>query len=83
MVEDDLKILLEHAAEAGAKRALASVGLHDENAGKDVHDLRLLIDGWRTTKRTVLDVIIKWLTIAALGIITLGAYVKFILGEPK
>lgn len=74
MIESDLKLLLEAAAEQGAKRALESVGLHDEHAGKDINDLRTLIDGWRQTKRAVAQTTIKWITMGILGALALGAW---------
>ncbi len=76
MTHDELDALIERAAERGARRALESVGLHDEHAGRDIHDLRTLIDGWRTTKRTILESVIRWLTIAILGLLSLGAWWK-------
>lgn len=40
LLERVAKRAAEEAAEAGAKRALASVGLHDEKAADDVRELR-------------------------------------------
>jgi hypothetical protein len=74
MDEQQLNLLLEKAAERGAKRALESVGLHDEDAGKDIHDLRSLIDGWRQTRSTVMKTITQWITVGILGALALGAY---------
>jgi hypothetical protein len=74
MDEQQLNILLERAAERGARRALESVGLHDEEAGKDVRDLRTLIDGWRTAKKTALTTITRYITLAFLGLLMLGAW---------
>lgn len=76
MTADELDALMERAAEKGARRALESVGLHDENAGRDIHDLRTLIDGWRTTKRTVLEAVLRWVTIGILGFISIGLWWK-------
>ena len=74
MDEQQLEILLEKAAERGARRALESVGLHDENAGKDIHDLRSLIDGWRQTRSTITKTVTQWITVGILGALALGAY---------
>lgn len=74
MDEQQLDILLERAAERGARRALESVGLHDEEAGKDVRDLRTLIDSWRTAKQTALTTITRYITLAFLGLLMLGAW---------
>lgn len=75
--EARLRLLIEEAAEAGARRALESVGLHDEDAGKDVRDLRTLIDGWRTVKRATVETVTKWMTLGLLGMLALGAYKQF------
>lgn len=76
MDEQQLNLLIEKAAERGARRALESVGLHDENAGKDIHDLRSLIDGWRQTRSTVTKTITQWITVGILGALALGAYTQ-------
>ena len=69
--------LLDQAAERGARRALERVGLHDENAGRDINELRTLIDGWRQTKQTVAVTIAKYMTISLLSLLALGAYTNF------
>lgn len=66
--------LLDQAAEKGARRALESVGLHDEHAGRDIQELRTLIDGWRQTKHTIAVTIAKYLTVSILSLLALGAY---------
>jgi len=76
MTADELDAIIEKAAERGARRALESVGLHDEHAGRDVHDLRTLIDGWRTTKKTILEAFFRWLTIGLLGVLSLGLWYR-------
>jgi hypothetical protein len=76
MTADEIDAMIERAAERGARRALESVGLHDEHAGRDIHDLRTLIDGWRTTKKTILEAVLRWLTIGVLGIASLGLWWK-------
>jgi hypothetical protein len=72
----ELDTLLERAAERGARRALERLGLHDDEAGKDIRDLRTLIDGWRTAKKTVITTITQWLTVGALGAIAATIYWK-------
>jgi hypothetical protein len=76
MNPEELNAMLESAAEKGAKRALERIGLHDEEAGKDIHDLRSLIDGWRGAKKTISTAFLHWLTIALLGLMTGIAYFK-------
>jgi len=77
MDEKQLDILLEQAAERGAKRALERLGLQDEEAGNDIRDLRTLIDGWRTAKRTALTTFTRYMTLAFLGMLMLGAWTQF------
>jgi hypothetical protein len=77
----ELSKLLEQAAEKGAKRALERIGLHDEDAGKDIYDLRNLIDGWRGAKKAVSSAFLQWLTVAILGLMTGIAYFKIGVGK--
>lgn len=77
MQDDDLRKMLEQAAELGAKRALHSVGLQDEEAGNDVRELRGLLDSWRGAKRTAITAIVQAITAALLGAMALGAFFEF------
>jgi len=63
----ELRQLLEEAAEAGAKRALADVGLSDDHAIYDVHELRNLLDSWRETKTAIGQTFIRVLTVTILA----------------
>ncbi len=66
MTPDEMEALIDRAAEKGAARALERVGLHDEKAGKDIGELRDLIEGWREVKRGALRSIGKTLSYALL-----------------
>ena len=77
MTKLELEQLVERSARRGAKEALASIGLHDEDAGKDIHDLRQLIDGWRDVKKSVINTFVKWLVLVILGVLSVGAWHKF------
>jgi len=46
-----LQGLLSHAADEGARRAMAQLGLAGSN-GEDVQDLRSLLDQWRHVRRS-------------------------------
>lgn len=70
--QTELQAMVDSAAKKGAKEALESVGLHDETAGGDIRDLRSLVDGWRTVKKTALRTAVQTATIALLGILSLG-----------
>ena len=59
------------------KSALKEIGLHDDDAGDDVRDLRSLITDWRGMKKTVMQTIARAGTIFVLGLLMLGAWAKF------
>lgn len=66
---EEFKLMLEAAAEKGAKKALADVGLSDEEAIHDVHELRDLLDGWREVKKAIGQTVAKFLTTLVLAAI--------------
>lgn len=76
MTQEEIRRLINEAAEEGATRALEKIGLHDENAPKDITELRTLLDSWRQTKSTVLKTIVQWMTMAILGALALGAWTQ-------
>ncbi len=71
-----LNSLLEKAAEEGAKNALRSIGLGDEDAGKDVIDLRNLLNGWRAFKDESWRTVVRWSTLLLLAAIAFAVGVK-------
>lgn len=77
MNASELAAMLDEAAERGANRVLEKLGLTDEDAGKDIRDLRTLIDGWRKAKRSALQAMVQWVTTAVLGILAAAFYLKF------
>ena len=70
--EAQLQAMLDKAAECGAKKALLAVGLHDEDAAGDVHDLRGLLEAFRSAKASMATAAIKFLTTAVLAAIIAG-----------
>jgi hypothetical protein len=65
------------------RSALKEIGLHDDDAGDDVRDLRSLITDWRSIKKTVWNTIAKAGTMFVLGLLMLGAWSKFGSGGPE
>ena len=63
----ELENLLERAAEAGARKALADVGLQDDDAIHDVYEPRNLLDSWRETKSAVGQTITRVVTLTILS----------------
>lgn len=77
MTQQEIDTLLEAAAERGAKRALERLGLHDEDAGNDIRDLRSLLESWRSARSTVLKTITQWITMGLLGAIAFGTWSQY------
>jgi len=58
------------------KSALKEIGLHDDDAGDDVRDLRSLITDWRGMKKTIMQTVARVGTVFVLGLLMLGAWSK-------
>ena len=69
--------LVEDASEAGATRALNRIGLHDADAGKDIGDLRQLVQGWRDAKSSALKAAGAWAMRGLIALLLLGLAAKF------
>ena len=77
MTDAELELMLERAAKKGAAEALHDIGLQDENAIHDIHELRTLLDSWRSTKKTVGNTFIKFVTMAILGALASAAWFNY------
>jgi uncharacterized membrane protein YdfJ with MMPL/SSD domain len=77
-----LRALVEESSQTGARRALASLGLDDERARRDMDELRELLSAWRDAKRTAWRAIVTWLVRIALAALILGMAVKLGILEP-
>jgi hypothetical protein len=53
------------------------VGLHDDDAQRDVRDLRDLIESWRDAKREIGRTLARMLTTALLAALAAGAAVTW------
>ena len=60
---------LEAMLDRSAKRALESIGLTDDNAAKDLQELRSLLDAWRDTRKSIWNTTVKIFTVATLTFI--------------
>jgi Family of unknown function (DUF6127) len=74
---DDFEHLLEQAAERGARKAMADVGLDGEHAADDIRALRGLLEAFNTAKRTVWQTIVKMATTALIIALVTGAAMHF------
>ena len=76
-----LRALVEESSQAGARRALASLGLDDERARRDMDELRELLSAWRDAKKTAWRAVVTWLVRIALAAVLVGIAVKLRLTE--
>jgi hypothetical protein len=71
---EELEEMLDRAARKGAKEALASIGLLDDSAQKDIVEMRSLLEAWRDTRRSIWTTAIKVTTVAVLTFIAGAVY---------
>ena len=84
LCKEDFDELLDRAAERGAERALAHLGLENGHAAKDIRELRDLLEAWRDARRTAWQTTVKVITTGILAAMLVGAAIKLkLLGGPQ
>lgn len=76
MPDAEFEDLLARAAEVGAKRALADVGLDGREAAMDVRDLRALLDCIRFIRRTAVQTTVHLITTGVILALLAGIALK-------
>lgn len=71
-----VRALVEEASEAGAARALDRLGLGDARAGRDMGELRELLQAWRDAKKGALGEALSWIVRILLALVVLGMAVR-------
>lgn len=66
---DEVEDMLDRAARRGAKEALRSIGLLDDQAQKDITEMRSLLEAWRDTRKGIWTTVVKITTIGVLTFI--------------
>ncbi len=66
---EELEEMLDNAARRGAKQALRSIGLLDDDAAKDIIEMRSLLEAWRDTRRSIWSTVVKLATVGVLTFI--------------
>ena len=74
--KEDFDDLLDRAAERGAERVLAHLGLENGHAARDIRELRGLIEAWRDARRTAWQTAVKVTTTGILAALLVGAAIK-------
>ena len=81
---EDFDDLLAHAAERGAERVLAHLGLENGHAARDIRELRDLLEAWRDARRTAWQTTVKVITTGILAALLVGAAIKLkLMGGPQ
>jgi flagellar motor switch protein FliG len=76
MPDAEFEAILARAAEEGAKRALADVGLEGDEAALDIRDLRSMLDLLRLVRRTAVQTVVRAVTTAVLLALLAGVAIK-------
>ena len=76
-----LRALVEESSEAGARRALSSLGLDDSMARRDMDELRELLCAWRDAKRSAAKAVVAWAVSVVLALLLIGLAVRLRLTE--
>ena len=71
---DELEAMLDRAARRGAKEALRSIGMLDDDAHRDITEMRSLIEAWRDTRKSIWTTAVKVATVAVLTFIAGAVY---------
>lgn len=76
MPDAEFEAMLARAAEEGAKRALADVGLDGEEAALDIRDLRSFLDCVRLVRRTAMQTVVRTITTGVMLALLAGIAIK-------
>lgn len=76
LTAEQLEEMLDRAAKRGACEALKEVGLHDDDARKDIQEMRSLLEAWRDTRRGVWSTIVKMSTVAVITFIAASLWMQ-------
>jgi hypothetical protein len=74
--KEEFDDMLDRAAERGAERCLARLGLENGHAARDIRELRDLIEAWREARHTAWQTFVKFLTTGILAALLVGAAIK-------
>ena len=76
ITEEKLEAMLDRAAKRGATAALCEVGLHDDDARKDIQEMRSLLEAWRDTRKGVWSTVVKMSTVAIITFIAASLWMQ-------
>jgi hypothetical protein len=71
-----LRAIVEEASEVGAARALARLGLGDDQAHEDLDELRELLGAWRAAKASAWKAAVDWTVRLVFALLLIGIAVR-------
>jgi 2-iminoacetate synthase ThiH len=76
LTPEELEDMLDRAARRGAREALKSLGLQDDDAHKDLHEMRTLLEAYRDTKKSIWNTAVRISTVALLSFIAASVWMQ-------
>jgi len=76
LTPEELEAMLDRAARRGACEALKSMGLEDEDAHKDILEMRTLLEAYRDTKKSIWNTVVRISTVALLSFIAASVWMQ-------
>ena len=76
LTPEELEDMLDRAARRGAKEALKSLGLQDDDAHKDLLEMRTLLEAYRDTKKSIWQTVVRISTVALLSFIAASVWMQ-------
>ena len=76
LTPEELEAMLDRAARRGACEALKSLGLQDDDARKDLHEMRTLLEAYRDTKKSIWSTVVRITTVALLSFIAASVWMQ-------
>ena len=76
LTPEELESMLDRAARRGAREALKSLGLQDDDAHKDLLEMRTLLEAYRDTKKSIWQTVVRISTVALLSFIAASVWMQ-------
>ena len=76
LTPEELEAMLDRAARRGAREALKSLGLQDDDAHKDLHEMRTLLEAYRDTKKSIWSTVVRISTVALLSFVAASVWMQ-------
>ena len=76
LTPEELEAMLDRAARRGARETLKSLGLQDDDAHKDLLEMRTLLEAYRDTKKSIWQTVVRISTVALLSFVAASVWMQ-------